>query len=115
MIEVLILKNDQPIAKIEIKNVEPNSNTDYADYSVRFAVERGSAVGLHRRLFFSFPRKQLNALALVRQALMTLDEKELQLERDFDPDEAPVSPDLARRLGGAVREIQAGFSRLYHH
>ena len=114
MIEVLVLKNSQPIAKVEIKNVETNED-DTADYSVRFAVERGSAVGLHRRLIFRFPRKRLNALALVRLALESLNEKELELERDFDPDEAPVSPDMARGFRAALREIQGGFSRLHHH
>lgn len=114
MIEVLVLKNSQPIAKIEIQNVETNED-DTADYSVRFAVERGSAVGLHRRLIFQFPRKRLNALGLVRQALQTLEEKELELERDFDPDQTSVSPNLAGGFSGALREIQAGFSRLHHN
>jgi hypothetical protein len=116
MIEALILKNGQPVAKVEIKNINVNEDGT-ADYQVRFGVERGSAVGLHRRLVFSFPRKRLNVLALLRLSLETLNEKELELERDFDPDEAeaPVSSDLARRLSGPLREIQAGFSRLHRH
>lgn len=114
MIEALVFKNGEPVAKVEIKNIHVHEDGT-ADYQVRFGVERGSAVGLHRRLVFRFPRKRLNVLALLRLSLETLNEKELELERDFDPDEAPVSPDLARRLGGAMREIQAGFSRLYRH
>lgn len=112
LIEVFIVKDDLPLAKIEIRN-ESKLTTELADYSVKYAVERGSAVGLHNRWINSFPRKQYNVLALVRQALLTLEAKELKLERDFDPDEATVSTDMARRLGGALREIQARFSRLH--
>lgn len=114
MIEVLVLKNSQPMARVEIKNVETHEDGT-ADYSVRFGVERGSAVGLHRRLIFGFPRKRLNALALVRLALESLNEKELELERGFDPDEAPVSSDVVGGFRGALREIQGGFSRLHRH
>jgi hypothetical protein len=114
MIEVIILKNGEPLATVEIKNVQVHSDGT-ADYRVLFAVERGSAVGIHRRPIFRFPRKRLNALALLRQALNTLDEKELELERDFNPDETTVSTDLARRLRGAMREIQREVSRLHRH
>lgn len=122
MIEVHVSKNGEPIAHIEIKNETSQivqelhgATHEYADYTVKYAVERGSAVGLHTRWIYAFPRKEFNALALVRQALNTLDEKELRLERNFDPDapEATVSSDLARRLNRPMREIQARFSRLY--
>lgn len=126
MIEALILHNDEPIAKIRITRqggftgfTLSGEHIDLADYSVEFAVERGTAVGLHTRNIFGFPRRELNVLALLRLALENLDEKELKLERDFDPDapeaEAPVSADLARRLNRTVREIQAGLSRLHYH
>lgn len=113
MIEVIILKNGEPLGHIEIKNLDGETGAPLADYSVKFAVERGSAVGLHARHVDLFPRRQYNVLALVRQALMTLEPKELKLEEGFDVDEATVSTDLARRLRGALREIQAGVRRLH--
>ena len=110
MIEVFVKKDGQQIARIQIENItnKEDLKDGFGDYEVKFAVERGNAVSMHRRLIFGFPRKRYNVLALVRQALHTLEERELYLERDFDPDEAPVSPDLARRLGRALRSIQAG-------
>jgi hypothetical protein len=115
MIEVIINKNGEQIGYIEIANL--SSLGPNGDYLVKYAVERGSAVGLHSRMIHDFPRKHYNVFALVLQALNTLTEKELELERDFDPDqaEAPVSSDVARRFRGAVRSIQAGFSRRDNH
>ena len=101
MIEVTITKNGEPLAHIQIVN--SNNDLELADYNIKYAVERGSAVGTHVRNIHNFPRKKYNVLALLRQALMTLDQKELLLERDFDPDEAPVSSNLARRLRRALR------------
>lgn len=115
MIEVVVLKNGEPIAHVEIKNIETSVHGTMANYSVKYAVERGSAVGLHTRLIHHFPRTKYNALALVRQALTTLEERELELEEGFDVDQAPVSTDLARRLSGAVREIRAGVGKLHRH
>lgn len=113
MIEVIINKNGEQIGYIEIVNL--SSAGPVGDYAVKYAVERGSAVGMHTRMIHAFPRKQYNVFALVLQALNTLTEKELELERDFNPDEASVSSDVARRFRGAVRSIQAGFSRRDHH
>lgn len=107
MIEVEIKLNGEILARMEIKS-ESLAEEDLADYSVKYAVERGSAIGLHKRMLYGFPRKRYNALALLRQALMTLEEKELELERGFDPDatnENDRSADLARRLGRALRSL----------
>lgn len=115
MIEVIINKNGEQIGYIEIANLTSLGPT--GDYAVKYAVERGSAVGVHTRWINNFPRKKYNVFALVLQALNTLTEKELELERDFDPDqaEAPVSSDVARRFDRAVRSIQAGFSGLHRN
>ena len=122
MIEVISKKNGEPIGYIEIKNLNTQPRTpqekpnEFADYNIKYAVERGSAVGTHVRNIYGFPRKYYNVFALVLQALNTLDEKELKLERDFDPDEeTTVSPDLARRLRGPLREISSRFGRLHHN
>lgn len=121
MIEVWITKNGEPLATIEIKNqgvIESLlDGTEFADYSVKFGVDRGSAVGIHSRVMNLFPRNRINVLGLVRQALMLLEEKELKLEPGYDIDspEAAVSADLARQVRGAVREIQAQVSRLHRH
>lgn len=101
MIEVIIRNpaTDTELARITIKNIEGETG-DLASYSVKFAVERGTAVGLHQRAIDNFPRKKYNVLALLRQALATLEPKELELERDFDPDdhEETGPSNLARRL-----------------
>lgn len=115
MIEVIILKDDEPLAHVQIKKVVESVDGQFADYSVKYAVERGSAVGLHQRSIDLFPRMHYNVLALVRQALLTLEPKELKLEDGFDVDEASVSQDLARRLGSRVREISSRVRGLHHH
>lgn len=116
MIEVLIRTYDDDQSPIQLGRIVIKKNyvgrDGTADYSVKFMVERGSAVGLHKRLMWGFPRKQLNVLALVRQALNTLDPKELELERGFDPDspEANRTSDMARRLKRIGRKVQRGES-----
>jgi hypothetical protein len=116
MIEVFITMDGEPIGHIEIKNITPDRSLyDFADYEVKYAVERGSAVGVHKRILYGFPRRYYNVLALVLQSLNALNEKDLKLERDFDPDEATVSATLARRLSGRVREISSRVSGLHHN
>lgn len=121
MIEVFIVKDGEPLGHIEIERGKQNfaelNGADYSEYTIRFEVDRGSAVGIHSRTIYGFPRNKLNVFALVRQALNTLDHKELELEPGYDPDspEASVPQDLARQIRGAVREIQAGFGRLHRH
>ena len=92
------------LGRIEVQNLQTGVG-EVADYSVKFGVERGTAVGMHKRMIYGFPRKKYNVLALLRQALETLNEKELELERDFDPDAADRSPNLARKIRGARRKV----------
>lgn len=121
MIEVYICVDGEPLGLIEIKRSTPPDYSitdivsDWADYTVKFAVDRGTALGLHSRTMYGFPRKYYNVFGLVSQALNLLDEKEFKLERDYDPDssEASVLSDLARRLSETVREIQARVGRLH--
>jgi hypothetical protein len=90
MIEVIIRVKDavdQPaLARIEIENV---SGDDFvlADYSVRFGVDKTAEVGLHQRAIYGFPRKKYNVLALLRQALLSLEPEDLELQGSI-PDEA---------------------------
>lgn len=97
MIEVIvkgtIKGRKHELARIKIISVH-NQGT-HADYSVQFAVDTAEGTALYQRAIYSFPRKRLNVLALLRLALETLEEKELSL--DADPD-ASDSPNLARRL-----------------
>lgn len=113
MIEVQVTRDGQPIASIEIRNA--GGTLDECDYICHYTVNRGSAVGAAIRTIHAFPRKRLNVLGLVYLALSALDRKELELERDFDPDEATVSTDMAGKVGRAMREIQARISRLHNH
>ena len=80
MIEVIIRHKGSKVelARIEIENL--TGAVDEADYSVRFGVERGTGVGLHRRMVQRFPRMKYNVLALIKQALATLEEDELKLD-----------------------------------
>jgi hypothetical protein len=118
MIEVFVVNDGEPLGTIEIlRDGETFANENLCDYVIRFAVDRGSAIGAHVRTIHSFPRTQLNCFALVLQALNTLEEKELSLERDYDVDseEAAVPSDLARRLNPIVRAIQDRLGRLHHN
>lgn len=107
MIEVDIKLDGKTIGNIKIiRQPSPERGNQFGDYEVRYVIERGEATGLHKRFILHFPRKQYNVFALLLQALNTLNEKDLKLERDFDPDKAPVSTDVARRLGRTVQAIQ---------
>ena len=101
MIEVtLTLNNKTELGRIKIINLLEERDDDLSDYSVQFAVERCGAVGLHQRAIHDFPRTKYNVLALLFQALKTLDESELKLEDGVD------SSDLARRQRSLGREVQ---------
>ena len=67
------------LARIEIENMT-DGDLDFADYSIRFGVERGRGIGLYQRGIHLFPRKEYNVLALLIQALSTLSPEELKLE-----------------------------------
>lgn len=123
MIEVYIVQDGEPLGHIELQHIERDYSavdfkSDWSDYTVRYAVNRGDGTfGAHNRVIYGFPRKYYNVFALVLQGLTALNEKDLKLERDFDldADEATVPADLARRLRRALPAIQAKFSRLHHH
>jgi hypothetical protein len=85
MIEVIIRNPNLGVelARIEIENVSEDGEADYADYSVRFAVERFKSVGVHQRGIQNFPRTKYNVLALLRQVLNTLEPWELELDLDL--------------------------------
>jgi hypothetical protein len=110
VIEVIILHDGEPLAHIEVER-DSEAHSTFGDYFVKYAVERGTAVGMHKRWIYHFPRKDYNALALVRQALMTLEPKELELESGFDPDQPEPkgrASDLARKVRRTMRTLQGG-------
>jgi len=84
VIEVLILHKETgtQLGRINIENVS-GVDDEHGDYSVKFGVERIASVGIHRRSVLNFPRKQYNVLALLRQALNTLEPYELKLDGEY--------------------------------
>lgn len=95
MIEVLVTDEHGELGKLRIEQTAIHRDGT-ADYSIQFAVDRLGAVGLHQRAVYRFPCNQMNVLALLRQALNTLDEKELRLEPE------PRTSNMARRLRRAL-------------
>ena len=84
MIEVIIrIKGGKELGKITIENLV-GEDTEYAEYSVRFGVDKAMGVGLHQRGIWGFPRRQYNVLALLLQALNTLEPEELKLHGDLN-------------------------------
>lgn len=98
MIEVTIKDDYGELGRIRIDHID---GTELADYTVEFAIDRHRAVGLHARSIRSFPRTKYNALALLKQALETLDPRELELERGTS------ASDLARRFRRVIPAFQA--------
>lgn len=85
--------NGKTLATIDIVEVDQNPD-DTCNYSIKFKVNKKSGVGLHQRGIFGFPSKKYNVLALLLQALNTLQEKELRHGEGS-------SADLARSERGA--------------
>lgn len=85
MIEVIIRHQESgtEIAKVTIENLT-EGDSQYADYSVRFGVEKGKSVGIHSRGILGFPRQRYNVLALLLQALNTLEPRELEWDGEWD-------------------------------
>lgn len=102
MIEVSIKLDpaiwDAEIAKITIEKVQDHEDWT-SDYSVRFAVDRLGAVGLHQRVVRNYDRRRFNVLGLLALALQTLTPEELELEYGTS------ASDLARRQRGSRVEI----------
>jgi len=82
MIEVIIRHQgtEVELGRIEIENVSDDGAAEFGNYSVRFGVERIGSVGVHQRGILNFPRTKYNVLALLLQALNTLDPPELELD-----------------------------------
>lgn len=120
MIEVKIEKDGVLIGHIELNRfhdgpqVSQEDEGDFDSYRVVYRVWRG-AQAAHRRVIYGFPRRYYNVFALVLQALNALNEKDLKLERDYNPDEAPVSADMAGGLDPTVREIPSRQRKRDHH
>lgn len=98
-VTVTIKGTKHELARISIENL--GSADEFGDYSVRFGVDTGSGFAVYQRSVEHFPRRRYNALALLRIALSTLEEKELTLDSDPDQD-AGRSPNLARGLPRAM-------------
>lgn len=88
MIEVVIRHKESgaELGRIEIENVSEQASVfdETADYSVSIGVERIKSVGLHRRGIINFPRRKYNVLALLRQALETLEPEDLELDGPYE-------------------------------
>ena len=103
MIDVIIMhrESNTELGRIIIENVSTQEDEAEGSYSVRFAVDRCGAVGVHQRGISHFPRLRYNVLALLLQALNTLDESELKLT------DGTRSSNLARRFRGIGSAIQS--------
>lgn len=89
-----MIDGDMEIGKVLIEKMKTYG--ELADYSVRFAVERGGRhVGLHQRMVEGFPRTHYNVLGLLALALQTLSPEELSLEPGTE------ASDLAWRQRGS--------------
>lgn len=84
MIEVLITHRESgaELGRIHIENVSEDG--EFGDYSIQFGVEKIASIGLHQRAIMNFPRKRYNVLALLRQALETLEPRDLELDGKFE-------------------------------
>jgi len=79
LIKVSITDDDGiELGQLRIQELEERDG-GWWQYTVGFAVDRGSAVGLHSKAFM-FRHDRGNVLALVQTALATLDEEELVME-----------------------------------
>ena len=106
MIRVTAKIGTRELAVIRIENLEDSIDPEIGNYSIEFGVHTGDGYAVYQRQIEAFPRKKFNTLALIRQALNTLEEKELSLDGDIDipspPGDAGVPRNLARRLRGAL-------------
>lgn len=100
MIEVIIRHQgtQQELGRITIENT--GGTEELGDYAIKFGVEKIASVGIHTRGIWGFPRLQYNVLALLKQALDSLDEDELRLKGGAS------SSDLARRFRRIGSKIQ---------
>lgn len=87
VIEVVIRQQgtDIELGRIEIEHLSDDDG-ERGNYSVRFGVERIGRVGIHQRGVLGFPRKKYNVLALLLQALNTLEPSDLELDDEPTPE-----------------------------
>jgi hypothetical protein len=72
------------LGRIDIEKLSQTLN-GHADYSVRYAVDRVHAIGLHGRVIGGFDPFKYNVLGLLRLALENLTEEELRHEDGVYP------------------------------
>jgi hypothetical protein len=107
-IKVTTHNGETELAKMEIERV--GGNRWSGNYTVRIVVNRGKrSFGIHQRGFDYFSRIEYNVLGLIRQALNTLDEKELRLESDVS------STDMEREERGALPALPGKTEGSVHH
>ena len=116
VIEVWVTTNEGKVelAHIEIERV--GGGEDLANYSVRFAVNRGNTwIGLHQRGVNDFLRTKFNVLGLLTLALATLDRKELELDEvdpaDMAREERRTLPALSGKASGRVHHHRPSLRR----
>lgn len=98
MIEVIIRHagSERELGRIEIENVSDSAG-EYGDYSIRFAVDKIRAVGIHQRGLHGFPRTKYNVLALLLQALNTLLPDELKFDGEWEEGSVDKGPKRLKR------------------
>lgn len=102
-LEVKAESNRHELAVIRITNLEDSSDPEYGNYSIEFGVDTVDGWAIYQRSIESFPRRKYNTLALIRQALNTLEEKELRLDGDIDAPRPQGDARSSRRLAWRLR------------
>src|SRR5688572_1965267 len=88
MIEVVINHKESgaELGRIEIENVTIGATVfdDVADFSVRIGVNKIHSIGIIQRGIVRFYRRKYNVLALLKQALETLEPEDLELDGPYE-------------------------------
>lgn len=89
------------IAQMDVTNISGpiRGDEDEAEYVAEFSLVEGDELSLKSRQF-TFKRKQFNVFALIKQAVSTLTDEELELN------DKASSADMAWGLKRALRQIQ---------
>lgn len=87
MIRVIILKElpneaPAPLGEMRITNLSPEGSL--GDYEVEIGIEHGNSVSALHRYVRAYQRKRYNVFHLLREILIGLDHKHLELDRDPD-------------------------------
>ena len=110
MITVRVEINGQELALIRIQNLEEGNGLGKSLYAAEFVYDKmRGATGVVRKTFWH-NRLEQNILALLKEALATLEPHNLEFEG------GPVSPsDLAWRFRGAGAKVQGWARQLRNH